>query len=80
MTAVFENLEMENAIGMWHSIKHSWGLPQVLCFEQTRVYNRLAIIEKSFQTKQEMEKDYEEFLKNPAPVLVEVCNEIFGDG
>lgn len=81
ITTRFEDLEMKSFDGKWHRVTdNTWGIPHILCFEGNSVYNRLAIFEKIFKTKQEMEQDYQSFLKKPDPVFAEFCNEIFGDG
>lgn len=81
MIARFENLELENYDGEWRRVgENAWGIPQMLRFEGNSVCNRLAIVEKIFKTKQEMEQDYHSFLKKPDPVFDEFCNKIFGDG
>lgn len=80
VTASFEDLEWAEE-GEWCKVDDStWGIPHMLCFEKNCVRNRLAEVENMFETKEEMENDYQKFFEKPIPDFSEFCNEIFGDG
>lgn len=57
-----------------------WGFPCILAGNQFGFRNRLAESEKQFKTMEEVQQDWEVFLKSPDPDYSEFCNDIFGDG
>lgn len=78
--------EIEN-LGYWNTIisKYAeidmfWGYPHQLEWDGNKIRNRMFVIEKSFDKKEDMLKDIDEFDKNPNPVFTEVLNDVFGDG
>ena len=44
------------------------------------LYNRLACIEKNFDSLDDLQDDYENYLKNPDVDFERFCDDIFGDG
>ena len=57
-----------------------WGYPHQIEFEKNTTYNRMYVVEKTFNNRDELLADIENFEVNPDPVFTEVLNDIFGDG
>jgi hypothetical protein len=56
------------------------GFPKQTVFEDDRVWNRLYVVEKYFDSEEELRADIDSFKTSPDPVFTEVFNDIFGDG
>ena len=79
--AVFSKLQYAGDVGQWkHVGTMLWGFPCILAGNQFGFRNRLAESEKQFKTMEEVQQDWEVFLKSPDPDYSEFCNDIFGDG
>ena len=79
--AVFSKLQYAGDVGRWkHVGTMLWGFPCILAGNQFGFRNRLAESEKQFKTMEEVQQDWEVFLKSPDPDYSEFCNDIFGDG
>ena len=57
-----------------------WGFPGMLVRDGDVLYNRLACIEKNFDSLDDLQDDYENYLKNPDVDFERFCDDIFGDG
>jgi len=57
-----------------------WGFPGMLTHDGDVLYNRLACIEKNFDSLDDLQDDYENYLKNPDVDFERFCDDIFGDG
>ena len=57
-----------------------WGFPGMLVRDGEVLYNRLACIEKNFDSLDDLQDDYENYLKNPDVDFERFCDDIFGDG
>lgn len=79
--AQFTDLEYQGTIGQWNQVGDMlWGYPEILHYDPPRIHNRLAEPECSFDSLEELEKDWVKFCKEPRPDFSEFCNDIFGDG
>ena len=59
-------------------VTDSWGLPEIICFADDMVFNRLYEPEKKFRSTEEAEQDFLAF--NGEPVLTDFFKDILGDG
>lgn len=57
-----------------------WGFPGMLVRDGKILYNRLACIEKNFDSFDDLQDDYENYLKNSDVDFERFCDDIFGDG
>ena len=57
-----------------------WGFPGMLVRDGKILNNRLACIEKNFDSFDDLQDDYENYLKNPDVDFERFCDDIFGDG
>lgn len=65
----------------WIELKGDfWGFPGMIISEGDITYNRLFCIEKSFDSIEELQKDYKDFLCHPDVIFDKFCDDIFGDG
>ena len=79
--AHFTNLELDYAVEEWNVVGDMlWGYPEILHYDPPHIYNRLAEPEHTFDSLEELEKDWVKFCKEPRPDFSEFCNDIFGDG
>ena len=79
MRAAFTNLAYENPVEEWTPLgTFVLGFPCMLKREFDIIGNRLAVEEKVFDSKEDMEFDMNNFDKSVD--FTEFCNEIFGDG
>lgn len=80
--ANFKRLQHESVLGGWKEIdeKMLWGFPCMLRGDSGHFGNALAEPEKGFETREELDRDWEAFKKNPDPQFVGFCDDIFGDG
>ena len=77
---VFTNLQYQNCTGEYTTPGMLWGLPHQIEIEKSKVFNRLYVVEKCFENKQEAVEDMNGFSIKPDPVYNEIINDIFGDG
>lgn len=75
--AKFTNLQYKNAIGEWSDINSIWGFPHIIEFG---MYNTLMVVEKMFDTVQELKNDMQNFNSIEDMDFTSFCNDIFGDG
>lgn len=80
MKAKITDLKQEGYNGGWSDISAPWGFPHIIEKKAACTYNRLAVIDKRFDSKTEAENDYERFLSEQDASFTEFCNDIFGDG
>lgn len=57
-----------------------WGYPKMLVYDPPVLWNRMAVIEKRFDSPEAMQADIEAFTANPDPEFSRFCDDIFGDG
>jgi len=57
-----------------------WGFLGMLVRDGKILNNRLACIEKNFDSFDDLQDDYENYLKNPDVDFERFCDDIFGDG
>jgi len=76
----FTNLRYESFGGKYKGINMLWGYPHQIEFEKNTTYNRMYVVEKTFNSRTELLADIENFELNPDPIFTEVLNDIFGDG
>lgn len=71
----------QTIIGNWTDPDEMfWGFPGMLTHDGDVLYNRLACIEKNFDSLDDLQDDYENYLKNPDVDFERFCDDIFGDG
>ena len=75
--AKFENLQMKNVIGEYSDILMIWGFPHIIEFG---MYNTLMVIEKEFNSVNELKSDMRSFSSVEDMNFTSFCNDIFGDG
>lgn len=79
--AEFKCLSYQDPIGQWKLVGNMlWGFPGMLTGNPAKFYNVLAEPEKIFQTRNDLEADWQAFKGTPDPDYTEFCNDIFGDG
>lgn len=81
MKARIVGLHYKDTVGKWTD-PHTmfWGFPGMLVRDGDTLYNRLACIEKNFDTLEELQADYADYLKEPNVEFKRFCDDIFGDG
>ena len=71
----------KDTVGNWTDPDEMfWGFPGMLARDGDVLYNRLACIEKNFDSLDDLQDDYENYLKNPDVDFERFCDDIFGDG
>lgn len=71
----------KDTVGNWTDPKEMfWGFLGMLTHDGDVLYNRLACIEKNFDSLDDLQDDYENYLKNPDVDFERFCDDIFGDG
>lgn len=75
--AEFTNLQHKNAIDEWTEINSIWGHPHIIEFG---MYNTLMVVEKKFDTIEELKENMQHFSSIEDMNFTEFCNDIFGDG
>lgn len=79
--ANFYGLSYEGFKGDWIGVGEMfWGYPHLIEHNPPRVYNRLAEIEKTFDSKDTALEDWSSLRSSYVPIFTEFCNDIFGDG
>lgn len=49
-------------------------------YEKPLLWNRLAVVEKYFDSFEDLQADIEAFAEKPDPEFSRFCDDIFGDG
>ena len=82
MKANITDLQYSSDKKRWVDVKGGfWGVPHMLeVVDGSIVYNRLAVVEKCFDSLEEVKTDYENFLNSPDTDFKNFCDEIFGNG
>lgn len=81
LKADITNLQYSSDKKRWIDVNcRFWGFPHMLEVNETTIYNRLAVIDKRFDSSEEAKADYESFLNSPDTDFGSFCDEIFGDG
>lgn len=75
--AKFTNLQYKNAIGKYSEIGMIWGFPHIIEFG---TYNTLMVVEKQFETENELKENMRSFNSVSDMDFTEFCNDIFADG
>ena len=77
----FTKLELMNLEGVFKPLEYTYGgFPEIIEIKEHAVSNRLAVMEKIFETEAELLEDIENFKENPDFNFKEFFNDIFGDG
>lgn len=77
----FTNLEYEDLDNLWNPLGDMlWGYPEVIEYQKPLLCNRLAVVEKQFDSLEDLQADIESFEKAPDPEFSRFCDDIFGDG
>ena len=74
------DLQYENATGQYSSPEKLWGFPHQIEIEGRTAFNRLYVVEKFFETKQDALNDAMNFKNKLDTDFAEFFNDIFGDG
>lgn len=82
LKANITNLQYSDDKKRWVDVNcRFWGFPHMLeVVDDITVYNRLAVIDKLFDSLEQAKLDYENFLNSPDTDFGNFCDEMFGDG
>lgn len=81
MKARVKNICHKNTQNEWvDGTSMFWGFPCMLVVDGDILFNRLACVEKIFDSFSDMTNDYMSFMEMPDVEFQQFCNDIFGDG
>ena len=77
----FTDLEYEGLDDQWDPLGGMlWGYPEMIEYEKPLLWNRLAVVEKYFDSLEDLQADIDAFVEKPDPEFSRFCDDIFGDG